>query len=44
VNSTHLWQGSIKTDLPPGEQMIEVRATDRFGKQHHGEKRYRIVE
>lgn len=44
VNSTHLWQGAIKTDLPPGEQLIEVRATDRYGKQHYGKKSYRVLE
>lgn len=44
VNSTHLWQGAIKTDLSPGEHQIEVRATDRYGKKHYGKKSYRILE
>jgi len=44
VNSTHLWQGAIKTDQPPGAQLIEVRATDRYGKQHYDKKSYLIVE
>ena len=44
VKSTHLWIGSITTQLPPGEQLIEVRATDRFGKKHHGKKSYRIIK
>ena len=44
VNSTHLWQGSIKTDLTPGEHLIEIRATDRYGNQHYGKRSYRILE
>src|SRR5690606_15650319 len=28
VNSTHLWQGRIPTDLSLGDHQIEVRATD----------------
>ena len=44
VNSTHLWQGPIKTNLPPGEHLIEVRATDRYGKQHYGKRSYQILE
>jgi 3',5'-cyclic AMP phosphodiesterase CpdA len=43
-NSTHLWSGSLKTDLPPGEHTIEVRATDRYGKQHVGSSKYTILE
>lgn len=44
VISTHLWQGAIKVDLEPGEHVIEVRATDRYGKQHTGKRSYRILE
>lgn len=44
VNSTHLWSGSLKLDLPPGEHTIEVRATDRYGKSHLGSRKYTIVE
>ncbi|MBK5196331.1 MAG: calcineurin-like phosphoesterase C-terminal domain-containing protein, partial [Proteiniphilum sp.] len=44
VNSTHLWSGSLKLDLPPGEHSIEVKATDRYGKQHFGRRNYTILE
>ena len=43
VNSTHLWSGSIRLDLPPGKHTIEIRATDRFGKTHFGTKEYTIL-
>lgn len=32
VNSTHLWRGSIPTNLALGEHRVEVRATDMFGR------------
>ena len=44
VNSTHLWFAPISTDLPAGVHEIEVRATDRYGKQHYGKKSYKIME
>ena len=44
VTSTHLWSGPIRLDLPPGEHTIEVRATDRYGKEHFGKRKYRILE
>ena len=43
VNSTHLWVGGLQLNLQPGEHTIHVRATDRFGKTHHGQKTYRIL-
>jgi len=43
VNSTHLWAGGIQLDLEPGEHTIYVRATDRFGKAHYGQKTYKIL-
>lgn len=42
--STHLWRANIPTALPPGNHVIEVEATDMFGKKHTGTKTYRIVE
>lgn len=42
--SSHLWSGNVRLDLPPGEYVIEVRATDRYGKTHYGERVYTIVE
>ena len=44
VNSTHLWSGGLKLDLPPGEHTIEVKATDRYGKSHIGKRKYSILE
>lgn len=43
VNSTHLWVGPLQLNLPPGEQTIEVRATDRYGKTHYGKRTYKIL-
>lgn len=43
VNSTHLWAGGIQSNLEPGEHTIYVRATDRFGKTHFGQKTYKIL-
>ncbi len=44
VISNHLWSGSLNLKLPVGEHIIEVRATDRFGKIHTGKKTYKILE
>ena len=44
VASTHLWSGTIRLDLSPGEHTIEVRATDRYGNTHFGKKDYTILE
>ena len=43
VNSTHLWTGAVQLNLEPGEHTIYVRATDRFGKTHNGQKKYKIL-
>lgn len=42
VPSTHIWSGRIDSKLTPGTYTIEVRATDRFGRQHHGTTRMRV--
>lgn len=42
VNSTHLWNGTIPTNLPVGEHRIEVRATDMFGRTFHSSSSYRL--
>lgn len=34
VQSTHLWRAPAPANLPPGKYVVEVRATDMFGKQH----------
>ena len=44
VNSTHLWRGSIPTDLPVGDHRIEVRATDMFGRVFTEQSSYRLAE
>ncbi len=42
VNSAHLWRGSIPTNLGEGTHKIEVRATDMFGRTHHGNSEYTL--
>lgn len=40
---THLWAAPIPVNLETGEHMIEIKATDMFGKEHRATKTYRIV-
>lgn len=40
--STHLWRGSIPTNLAPGKHVIEVQATDMFGNTFTETATYRI--
>lgn len=42
--STHLWRGTLPTDLPVGEHRIEVRAFDRWQGERRGRTSYRLVE
>lgn len=42
VTSTHLWRGSIPTDLAVGNHSIEVRATDMFGSTFSEKSEYTI--
>ncbi|MEX0884079.1 MAG: calcineurin-like phosphoesterase family protein [Cyclobacteriaceae bacterium] len=44
VTSTHLWRGSIPTNLPVGRHQIEVRATDMFGRTFTETSEYSISE
>lgn len=44
VNSTHLWQGSIPANLPPGEHRIEVRATDMFGRTFTQHSTFKLIK
>lgn len=44
VNSSHLWTGNLQLDLAPGVHIIEVRATDMYGKTHIGKRNYTILE
>ena len=34
--STHLFEADLQDDLPPGTHVVSVRATDEFGRTHHG--------
>ncbi|HEY0502947.1 MAG TPA: calcineurin-like phosphoesterase C-terminal domain-containing protein [Lysobacter sp.] len=40
--STHLWRGTLPTDLALGEHRIEVRAFDRWQGEQHAQTRYRL--
>lgn len=42
IASTHLWRGRITTNLPAGEHVIEVKATDMFGRTFIQKKSYRV--
>jgi hypothetical protein len=44
IESTHLWKGGVPNNLPLGEQVIEVRVTDMFGRTFTDEFTYRVVE
>lgn len=38
MKSPHLWKGHLPAGLPPGEHVIEVRATDDTGRVHPGSR------
>jgi hypothetical protein len=40
--STHLWRGTLPTDLPAGEHRVEVRAFDRWQGEQNAQARYRL--
>ena len=40
--STHLWRGTLPTDLAVGEHAIEVRAFDRWQGEQRATGRYRL--
>lgn len=44
IESTHLWKIGVPNDLPLGEQTIEVRVTDMFGRTFTDEFTYEVVE
>ncbi|RAV30304.1 calcineurin-like phosphoesterase C-terminal domain-containing protein [Sinomicrobium soli] len=44
VISTHLWRGSIPTNLDTGIHKIEVRVKDIHGRTHKGESSYELAE
>lgn len=44
IDSKHLWRGNIPTKLDVGEHHIEIRATDRYGKEHGATSSYLLKE
>ncbi|MCW9708680.1 calcineurin-like phosphoesterase family protein [Fodinibius salsisoli] len=44
IESSHLWKGGVPNNLPLGEQVIEVRVTDMFGRTFTNEFQYRVAE
>jgi hypothetical protein len=42
--STHLWRGTLPTDLPAGEHLIQVRTTDPWRGELTAQTRYRLDE
>lgn len=44
VLSDHLWKGTLPAGLPIGSHLIEVEATDAYGRRHTGKRVIRIVE
>lgn len=34
--ATHVFEADLQDDLPPGTHVVSVRATDEFGRTHHG--------
>lgn len=42
--STHLWRGTLPTDLPAGEHLVQVRTTDPWRGELTAQTRYRLDE
>ncbi len=42
VQTKHLWQANIPTDLETGEHKIEIKATDMFGRTFTQQSSYRV--
>lgn len=40
--SSHLWRGTITTELPVGAYTLQVRATDMFGRVFTNEKKIKV--
>ncbi len=41
-NSTHIWAAPLPTDLPRGAHVIQIKATDLYGQEHHGKRIVRV--
>lgn len=44
IKSDHLWKVNLPAGIAPGSHLIEVNATDAYGKTHRGRRIIRIVE
>jgi hypothetical protein len=44
VESTHLWKTNVPNYLPLGEQTIEIRVTDMFGRTFYDNYTYEVVK
>jgi hypothetical protein len=42
--SYHIWEEPLPSSLPSGTHLIQIRATDTYGNQHHGSRILRVVE
>lgn len=42
--STHLWRGTLPTDLPLGSHLIRIRTTDMHGRTYNGFRVIRVAE
>lgn len=42
--SRHLWRAPMPVNLPAGEHLITIEATDRYGNPHIGSRIFKIVE
>lgn len=43
-NSSHLWEATLPADLTPGSHLIEVRASNVFGKTYSGRRIIRVTK
>lgn len=41
---THLWKGQLDHKIAPGEHLVEVRATDMFGRTYKETHRYKVAK
>jgi hypothetical protein len=42
IPSPHLWAGTLPPDVPPGTALLDVRATDMFGRTHTAHRLIRV--
>ena len=42
IKSDHLWRGRLPETLAPGSHLIEVEATDAYGRAHSGRRIIRV--